>query len=120
VLGAAAPADWAQTGILGGVVAIVVFTGLKGQWLFRWTHDAIVAQLQKEIAAKELECEQWKGLALSQVGVIEQTVDRTARVIYRAAEQRNDVLEERAQIQADRRRIAGEDAGAARARGEID
>lgn len=84
MLSVATSTDWTQTGILGVIVLAIVGAGFKRLWVFGWTHNVIVAQLERERDAKAVECEQWKSLALSQVGITEQIVDKAAQVVYRS------------------------------------
>lgn len=77
------PVDWAQTGVIGGLVLSVIATGVKKKWLFYWVHEQIVEGLRIQLAVKTKEGEEWKRLALRQAGIVEQTVDRAAEVVYR-------------------------------------
>lgn len=78
------PVNWAQTGVIGGLVLLVIITGVKRIWLFYWVHDEIVRGLREQITTKTTEADEWKRMALSGVGAVERTVDRTSNLIERA------------------------------------
>lgn len=60
--------------LIGGI------TGARGQWLFRWVHDAIVALLTQQLRNTEIERDDWKGIALGTLKVAEKTVTKERRV----------------------------------------
>ena len=76
------PADWLQTGVIGGLVLGIIWAGLKRKWLFYWTHEAIVAQLEAELKRERAAHEEWKTVALTQAGVISETVERTEKIVH--------------------------------------
>jgi hypothetical protein len=85
------PIDWVQTGVIGGIVLLVVWSGLKRKWLFYFQHDEAMAQKDKAIAdkaeqirLKTMESAEWKMIALKQAGILEQAVERTATIVTRA------------------------------------
>lgn len=91
----ATPIDWAQTGVIGGLVLLIVITGYRRLWVFYWVHRDIVDGLKAQLEASRIEKNEWKRMALQQVGIIENTVDRTAKLVYRAdSVQRRERLDE--------------------------
>lgn len=80
----AAEYDWAQTGVLGAVVLAVMWSGLKGKWIFGHTHDRIVASLEADLERTRADRDKWQSLALQLAGITEQAVDRASRVVYAA------------------------------------
>jgi hypothetical protein len=85
------PVDWAQTGIIGGLVLLIIWTGVKKVWLFKWVHDEIVAGKDRELALKDehirltaTEAAEWKRTAFKGVGTLEQAVDRTTKIVETA------------------------------------
>lgn len=94
------PINWAQTGLIGSLVLGILWTGFKQKWLFYWLHERIVTEKDRQLEMMTTEKDEWKRMALAQVGVIEDTVDRTAAVAYRSAEWRLKAMDERLRTQA--------------------
>lgn len=78
--------SWVQTVSDLGIVVVVVLVvigGLKKLWLFYWVHDAIVRPLVERNEELKADRDRWQQVALDQLGVIEETVDRTTRLVRR-------------------------------------
>lgn len=85
------PVNWAQTGIIGGLVLLIIWTGVKRVWLFKWTHDEIIQGKDRELKLKDdqlairtAEAAEWKTIARQGAGVLEKTVDRAAVLVEKA------------------------------------
>lgn len=78
---AVTPQDWAQTGVITALVLTILTVGLKGKWLFRWTHDEIVGQLREELQLSRTAEQEWKTIALTQAGVLRTTVEKTTEIV---------------------------------------
>lgn len=53
------------------LLLIAGVTGARGQWLFRWVHDAIVTLLVEKVKMLESERDDWKEIALGGLNVAE-------------------------------------------------
>jgi cell division protein FtsL len=73
--------DWAGLGVLGTLVLLVVVTGVKKIWVFKWAHDVIVGQLEAELARERTARIEWQTLALTQAGMLERTVEKTTEIV---------------------------------------
>lgn len=85
------PVNWAQTGIIGGLVLLIIWTGVKKVWLFKWQHDEIAQGLREQckikdeqLAYRAAETQEWKQIAREGAGVLEKTVDRAAVLVEKA------------------------------------
>lgn len=38
---------------VSGALFFIIMSGAKGQWIYKWAHDAIVARLLEEIKARD-------------------------------------------------------------------
>lgn len=82
---AQASVDWAQTGIIGALVLIALVSGMRGVWIWGGIHREIVADRDTQLSAKAREVEEWKRIALTQAGILEQQVQTVERVVTRVS-----------------------------------
>lgn len=89
--------DWASVGVIGFIFFVIAIAGLKRWWMFTWTHDRIEAGKDAEIEllkeSRDLarqEAQEWKTIALTQVGVLETTVQQTTQIVRQVAADRGE------------------------------
>lgn len=72
--------DLVQSGGALAVTGLVIVTGLRQQWLFRWQHDLIVSQMQQRIDALTTDRDRWQEAALRGTSLAREAINTAARV----------------------------------------
>lgn len=67
-----------------GLLLFIILAGAKGVWVFGWQHRKAAEDFEARLAKKQAEVDQWRHLALAQLGVMEETVEKATRLIVTA------------------------------------
>jgi hypothetical protein len=66
---------------IAAVLVIIIWGGYKGVWVWGWSHKERVRELLNRVAELETDRDEWKNLAISNMGLLTKSVEQSTALV---------------------------------------